>query len=295
MSPPAQRLHLLQFGAERIAKGLSLLGSAAPLYWEPFIGVLVETTEGWVLLDTGMGRAALDDPRNARAYAAAADAFGADSTPEAADADAGGGWHLHPVPPAGAEWVWGWDGDPLEAALASVGLRPADLALAAVSHLHLDHAGGIPTLAAAGVPVAIQRAELEFARGGVPQLTDGYHAPDWSHPATAWRLLDGDEELAPGLRAVATPGHTPGHMSFEVDLPETGCWLFAADAADLAQNLHDRVPPGTCAGGTPADELAARASLERLLRRARERTARLVPGHDQVVFNAVRAPASGHR
>jgi glyoxylase-like metal-dependent hydrolase (beta-lactamase superfamily II) len=298
-------MHLVQFGAERIAKGLSLAGSGGPLYWEPFVGVVVETEVGWVLLDTGMGRPALDDPRNADAYAAAAAAYGQAPDGDQPDGDqpdgdlAGerpdGTWHLHPEPPAGARWTWGWPGDPLEAGLAEVGLHPRDLVLAAVSHLHLDHSGGIPTLAASGVPVAVQRAELEFARSGLPGLGDGYHAPDWSDPRTRWELLDGDAELAPGVLALSTPGHTPGHMSYAVDLPETGRWIFAADAADLAQNLYDRTPPGTCAGGTPADEQAARESLERLLAEARTRRARLVPGHDQVVLNAVRAPADGHR
>ncbi len=291
MTSRALRLFVLQYGAERIPKGLSLLGGTAQLYWEPLTGVLVETADGWVLLDTGMSRTALDDDGNQSAYAAAAAAYGAD--PERGPDD--GGWHLHPQPPGDGRWTWGLSGDPLEAALAAHGLAPADLALAAVSHLHLDHSGGIPTLAAAGVPVAVHRDELAFARSGRPGPADGYHAPDWADERTRWELLDGDTELAPGVRVLATPGHTPGHVSFQVDLADTGSWIFPADAADLVQNLYDGVPPGTCAGGTPADEQAARASLDRLLREGRRHDARLVPGHDQVMVNAVRHPPGGHR
>ncbi|GII87016.1 hypothetical protein Ssi03_50060 [Sphaerisporangium siamense] len=286
MTSQARRMYSLQYGAERVTKGLSMRGGSGVLYWEPLTGVVVETETGWVLLDTGMGRAALEDEANQRAYAAAADAYGADP----AETE----WHLYPAPPVTGRWNWGLPGDPLERALAGVGLRPGDLSLACVSHMHLDHSGGVPTLAAAGVPVAIQRAELEFARSGVPTLDDGYRRQDWEHEV-AWRLLDGDAELAPGVWAVATPGHTPGHMSYRVDLPETGTWLFAMDAADLAQNFHDRVPCGSCAGGTPADEKAAEDSLERLLGEARRLRARLIPGHDQIVHNAIRHPAGGHR
>jgi glyoxylase-like metal-dependent hydrolase (beta-lactamase superfamily II) len=290
MTSLAERMFVVQYGAERIAKGLSLRGDTGGLYWEPLTGVVVKTSAGWVLLDTGMSRAALENPDNQAAYAAAAAAYGL--APRA-----GGGpddWHLYPSPPEPDRWNWGLAGDPLEQALATVGLAPQDLALAAVSHLHLDHSGGIPRLAAAGVPVALQRAELDFARSGRPQLTDGYHAPDWSDERTRWELLDGDAELAPGVWALATPGHTPGHMSFRVDLPDTGTWIFTGDAADLVQNLYDRTPPGSCAGGGPADEQAAAESLDRLLAEGRQHDARLVPGHDQVLFNAVRHPRQGH-
>ena len=49
------------------------------------------------------------------------------------------------------------------------------------------------------------------------------------------RLLDGDEELWPGLVALHTPGHTPGHHAFHAD----GV-LFAGDAA---RSSHGRLTP----------------------------------------------------
>lgn len=280
----ARRLFFLQYGAERVSKNLSLAGGPHHLYWEPFIGVLVETDAGWVLLDTGMSRAAHEDAENTAAYRAGCVGAVNEHTP----------WHLYPQPPEGA-YNWGKGGDPLEAALAEVGLRPSDIALAAVTHLHVDHSGGIPTLTRAGVPVAIQRRELDFARSGAVGTADGFFAADWSEPGTQWRILDGDEELAPGVFAFATPGHTPGHQSFRIELPQTGTWIFSGDAADLGQNHLDRVPCGSCAGGTEADERDAAASLERILDAARETDARLIPGHDQLVLNAVRHPKEGHR
>src|SRR5690606_14903690 len=119
---------------------------------------------------------------------------------------------------------------------------------------------------------------------------EGFHEPDWAAPDVEWRLLDGDEELAPGVWAVSTPGHTPGHQSFRVDLPDTGTWIMAGDAADLAQNFLDNVPCGGYAGGTDEDERNAHASFRKLLELASETRAHLIPGHDQLVLNAVRAP-----
>jgi glyoxylase-like metal-dependent hydrolase (beta-lactamase superfamily II) len=160
-----------------------------------------------------------------------------------------------------------------------------------VSHLHCDHTGGLPLLAGAGVPVAVHRDELEFARSRA-SLADGYYGPDIDS-GVDWRPFTGDLELADGVWALETPGHTPGHVSFRVDLEQTGTWLFAVDAADLAENLNERVPPGFSA--SPEDAARAAASLERLLELASELDARLVPGHDGAFWRAVRHPAGGHR
>ena len=287
MPGAAIRMFVLQYGAERVSKSLSLRGGPAELGWEPLPGVLVETAEGWILFDTGMSRANLDDPDVQALYRDGAVTEGHDpDEPTRA---------LHPVPPDVNAWTWGLLGDPLASALADVGLAPTDLTLAVVSHLHLDHSGGITTLSESGVAVAVQADELGFARSGAARFEEGFVAADWSDARTRWRPLDGDTEIAPGVRVLATPGHTPGHSSLQVDLPDTGTWLFAADAADLAQNFLDHVPCGYAAGGTAADERRADESFARLLDLAREHDARLVPGHDQVVLNAVRHPRGGHR
>lgn len=280
-------MFLLQYGAERVPRSLSLRGGTSDLGWEPLYGVLVDTGEGWVLFDTGMGRDALDADETQDSYRAAAVDAGADPDRPT--------WSLHPEPPDPARWNWGLDGDPLVSALAGVGLAVGDLSLAVISHLHLDHSGGIPLLAEAGVPVAIHRAELEFARSGKALFEEGFRAEDWSDPRTRWQALDGDTDVAPGVTVLPTPGHTPGHVSLRVELPDTGTWVFAADAADLGQNLLDRVPCGYCAGGSAADEEAASASLQRLLADAADHDARLIPGHDQLVLNAIRHPPGGHR
>lgn len=287
MTGTASRMFVLQYGAERVPKSLSLKGGPPDLGWEPLPGVVVETSDGWVLFDTGMARDALDSEETQEIYRAGAVSGGVDPSART--------WALYPIPSDPDRWNWGLPGEPLVTALAQVGLAPGDLHVAVVSHLHLDHSGGIPVLAEADVTVAIHRDELAFARSGRARFEEGFRQADWSAPDTAWLLLDGDTELAPGVQVLSTPGHTPGHCSLRVDLPQTGTWIFAADAADLAQNFLDRVPCGSWAGGRPEDERAATSSFERLLAEAAGADARLVPGHDQLVLNAVRHPPGGHR
>jgi glyoxylase-like metal-dependent hydrolase (beta-lactamase superfamily II) len=251
---------MLDFGFEVVPKSVSVHGAARVPIRCPVIGALVETSAGWVLLEAGFSRAFLDD-------GAAQDTV----------------YRSGPRPEAPA-------GEPLEVALASAGLRVADVSVACVSHLHCDHSGGIPLLARASIPVLVHAEELRFAR--LAGLADGYYAPDFSD-AVDWRTFTGDYEVAPGVLAIETPGHTPGHVSYRVDLPETGVWLLAVDAADLAENLNEQRRPGSVA--VPGDELRAAKSLERLLRERERLGARIVPGHDAACWAAVRHPPGGHR
>lgn len=280
----AKRLFLIQFGAERVSKSLSLHRGPHHLYWEPLTGVLVETSDGWVLLDSGMSHRAHRDADNTAAYEGGCVGAPNIDVP----------WHLYPQPPTGAvNWII--SDNPVATALEPFGLAPSDLMLVAISHMHVDHSGGIPELTRAGVPVVIQDAELDFVHSGQVGTAEGFFEPDWTEPGTQWRRVSGDTEVAPGVWVVSTPGHTPGHQSFRVDLPSSGTWVFSADAADLGQNFLDNVPCGSCAGGTDADERSARESLDKLLALAHATSARIIPGHDQLVFNAARHPDGGHR
>jgi N-acyl homoserine lactone hydrolase len=258
---PARRLFLLEYGAELCPKSWSVLGADDELRWVPVVGVAVETDIGWVVLETGFSRQAVDDRE------ACAAVYGEGHDPRAKS------------------------GEPFAHALEDVGLKVADIALAAVSHFHIDHTGGLPLLAEAGVPVVVQRKELDFARHAGIEVA--YYRPDFADRGIEWRVLEGDGEIAPGISAIFTPGHTPGHMSYRVELPETGTWLFAVDVADLGQNLFDGTPIGTAAD--PADIPRAPESLERIRSESDRTGARVVPGHDPWFWRAVRHPPGGHR
>jgi N-acyl homoserine lactone hydrolase len=255
-------MFMLDFGAECVPKSLSVRGAPRDPLWVPVVGALIETRQGLVLLDTGFSRRFLSDH------------------------EASGRVYRGGPPPRGRS------GEPLESALAGLGHAISDISLAAVSHLHCDHSGGVPLLAGAGVSVSIHQDELAFARERAA-LEDGYYAPDFRDPEPEWRAIGGDAELADGVTALTTPGHTPGHISFRVDLPETGTWLLAFDAADLGQNLVDGTPPGWSA--VPEDAARAEESLARLISLGERLDARVVPGHDAAFWRAVRHPDGGHR
>ena len=103
---------------------------------------------------------------------------------------------------------------PIEDCVAEHGIAIADLTGIANCHLHFDHCGQNVRLPA-GVPIFVQRAE--WAKVHEPDYT----VPAWvDAPHLSYEVLDGETEVAPGMRLVPTPGHTAGHQSLVIDAAE---------------------------------------------------------------------------
>lgn len=118
----------------------------------------------------------------------------------------------------------------MRAHLARLGLDPSDVRHILVTHLDLDHAGGLSDFPDAKVHVhaderrsALQPAWNERARYKSKQFT---HGPRWStYEATgerwrgfaAARALDG---LPPEFLAIPMSGHSRGHSLFAIETPE---------------------------------------------------------------------------
>lgn len=137
----------------------------------------------------------------------------------------------------------GWECEPgwtaLVDGLARLGAAPADVRGIVVTHMHPDHFGLVPRLrAASGAWLAMHEADAELVtdrpddhvvRESRRQLTELGMPCDVHHGAGRYPgprlapserpeflLDDGDLVPVPGwsLRAIHTPGHTPGHLCF---------------------------------------------------------------------------------
>lgn len=99
---------------------------------------------------------------------------------------------------------------PLLTALHDAHIDERDITAIVNSHLHFDHCGQNGVLPR--VPVWVQAAELAAA------AVAGYTVSEWARlEPDRRRVIDGDEEIAPGLTILATPGHTPGHQSLLIE------------------------------------------------------------------------------
>ena len=157
--------------------------------------------------------------------------------------------------------------------LAGLGLHPDDIDLLVCTHFDLDHAGYHDAFTKA--ELVVQREHYELARGGHPRFTGA--RPHWDHPALRYRQIEGDTELLPGLTLLKTSGHTPGHQSVLVRLPQTGAVLLTIDAVSL-QRLFT---PDRQASPIDDNVEQLRASTRKLLDVVeRERVALVIFGHD---------------
>ena len=159
--------------------------------------------------------------------------------------------------------------------LARLGLGPKDIDLVFLGHLHFDHAGGLCDLP--GCEVHVHADELAAAQSAVDE---GVFADEISS-AAGWRIQTDEYSVASGIRAINTPGHTAGHMSLLVELPQGAPVILCGDSADLTENLVDEVAPGYC---WKDDVDLALRSIRKLKDLARAEGAELWPNHDFAFF-----------
>jgi glyoxylase-like metal-dependent hydrolase (beta-lactamase superfamily II) len=133
--------------------------------------------------------------------------------------------------------------EPVVKALAALGLGLDDIDLVALTHAHDDHA-----CACVDLPLPVALHELEIGAPHWP-VVEGILG------ARELRVLRGSEgELAPGVRWALTPGHTPGGVTFAVDMAE-GVVALCGDIVGPGRERFDVMDPEP--GPEAADLLAS--------------------------------------
>jgi glyoxylase-like metal-dependent hydrolase (beta-lactamase superfamily II) len=114
--------------------------------------------------------------------------------------------------------------------LAAAGVDPKSIDIVLVSHLHPDHTNGIRALdgsmAFPNAEIMVPAKEWEFwmseenaAKAQSNDMMKNYFAnvkKIYTGIESKVTKYDWGKEVAPGITAIATPGHTPGHTSFAV-------------------------------------------------------------------------------
>jgi glyoxylase-like metal-dependent hydrolase (beta-lactamase superfamily II) len=187
-----------------LAEALAQVGQSLEAYTTTINNLLIDTGDQLVLIDTGFGS----------------------NTPTTGQ--------LHP-------------------ALQAEGIAPEDIDIVLLTHLHADHYGGMVN--AVGKPTfpnaryLINRTEYEFwwAEPSLAELPipddfkqgfrEGAKGVLTALQGTVEQIEPGDE-IAPGVTALAAPGHTPGHLAVEV-ASDGERLLHIVDAAlDPVGHLH---------------------------------------------------------
>jgi glyoxylase-like metal-dependent hydrolase (beta-lactamase superfamily II) len=180
-----------------------------------------------------------------------------------------------------------FDVDPKEelpAALASVGAEPGDVDTVVLTHMHGDHMDGAVHLK--GAPVLVNSGELAHSKTAGARLFQrmlrqpipaGVTFEPMDLDDGPFGAFEASRTLTPDRRvvAVATPGHTPGHISV-VCVDDVGRHvLLAGDATDSLAQLHARRHDAV--GPKPAVTIA---TIDRILAHGDSHPLVYLPSHD---------------
>jgi N-acyl homoserine lactone hydrolase len=195
---------------------------------------LIKHKSGWLLWDTGVPEASLNDPR---------------------------GWSTLPK-----LIVYHLDKS-VTGQLAAIGLKPGDIGRVAISHTHGDHIGNVGLFTDS--TIVMQRAEYTWIHS-----PDGPNENVNQLMALARKLLgtpkklelvDGDTDVFGdgSVTLISTPGHTPGHQSLLVHLKNSGFIILSGDVAHLEENFEKNIVPSL--NTNKAESIASMARVRRLI------------------------------
>ncbi len=257
------RIHVIETGrvqikaSQIVGRGHGLARRVAPLFdatwsdWLPVNAYAIEHRDGVILVDTGVSAGVKRLPR----------------------------WHPY------FRFCVLFDVEPEEEAgpqLKALGIGSADVKRVVLTHLHIDHDGGLGHFPMS--QVLVSPAELQHAsgaagrlRGYLPQrwpkafdpkplnLDDGPYGP---FPRSKRLTLDG------AIVAVATPGHTSDHLSVVVEDHDKTIFI----AGDASYN-EETMLEGTIDGVSDNEDQAA-ATLAAIRAFVEARPTIYLPAHD---------------
>ena len=220
--------------------------------WVPTYAWLIDHPEGIIVVDTGQGAHLLETGKSLHPYVRWEVAFRIDREQE------------------------------IGPQLRALGLGPRDVKRVVLTHLHMDHDGGLAHFPNSEILVA--SGELKTASGFAGRLR-GYlpqRWPSWFDPKPLDLVIEPFGPFAASRRltkagdvvAVGTPGHTADHISVIVQDGGTAYFL----AGDTSYN-EELMLAGKL-DGVSADEQVSGATLDTIRRFTQSRPTVYLPTHD---------------
>ena len=131
---------------------------------------------------------------------------------------------------SGASGLFGPTLGKLQANLKAAGYSAEQIDEVYITHLHPDHVGGLVVDGKMAFPNAIVRADKHDAdywlseenMKKAPRDSQGFFQGAMASlnayvKADKFKSFEGDTDLVPGIKAIATHGHTPGHAIYAIE------------------------------------------------------------------------------
>lgn len=210
------KVTVVDCGPLNIDKGILMTGASGKIQIPTSVWIIEHPKHGLILFDTGVNYNVADPEAAERHWGPGMrEALGCSMTRE----------------------------DAVDRQLSKLGYKCEDVRYVVLSHMHLDHAGGMCHFPNA--TFVVQKQELRHAWWPDPWTGGVYCYNDYKDTrGYTFIQLTGDADLFQdgSIRLISTPGHTPGHQAMIVRLENRGPVCLAADVAHLKEAFRQRAP-----------------------------------------------------
>lgn len=157
--------------------------------------------------------------------------------------------------------------------LARLGLTPGDVTDVLLTHMHWDHVANFTMFPNATIWVGEKELAWAAQQPAGTKFIPDLHVQELLRRREGVERVSGEREILPGIHTIASPGHTPHHLSF-LSEQTADPMIFAGDSV---KNVYELATHNV---DSSMDEVQSRSTIERLRSLLNDTSGVLVPGHD---------------
>lgn len=154
--------------------------------------------------------------------------------------------------------------------LEELKVQPDEIDVIVLSHLHYDHSENVTLFPKA--KLFVSKTEWDYANETCDVYTP-YENLKYLNSRDMEFIAEDGQEIFDGMKAIFTPGHTPGHISLVLET-DHGRWTLAADAVKNRGELKLG----------EADQFVSESDSKNSIAKIRSISDRVLPGHDCWLF-----------